>query len=158
MVLCRLRVVTAAIILTACGQMAQAADEIAVIHALRNQSNLGLLTHQIDPVLASLSEDFVGVGANGGVKVLNKPQVRELYLKTFADPDFVSYVRQPRDITLSDDGLHASERGEWQGIFKNDKGGALASGDYLAYWAKRDGKWVDLTEVYIAVHCTGTQC
>jgi hypothetical protein len=134
------------------------ADDAAAIRALREQSNLGLLNHQIEPVLASLAENASLVAGASGNAYVGKARIKEVYLKSFADPEFGTYVRQIGEITLADDGKRAAERGTWIAIFNGKNGGSLISGDYLAHWARHDGKWTDMAEVYVALHCSGPKC
>ena len=50
-------------------------------------------------------------------------------------------------MTVSDAGDRASERGKWQGVWRNPKTGSLVSGEYFAHWKKKDGAWVTVAEV-----------
>lgn len=134
------------------------ADDAATIRALREQSNLGLQNHQIEPVLASLAENFSLVPGASGIAYVGKARVKEVYLKSFADPEFGTYVRQVREITVADDGKRAAERGTWIAIFNGKNGGSQISGEYLAHWGKHDGGWMDMAEVYVALHCSGPKC
>jgi hypothetical protein len=42
--------------------------------------------------------------------------------------------------------------------WRSPKGGSLTSGDYFAHWVKRDGAWLTVAEVYVALHCNGPVC
>lgn len=136
----------------------RAADgDLSTILSLRADSNAGLLAHDADRVLLHTTDDFILVGGTSGGHV-GKSVVRRYYIDGFAAPDLVTYVRTPDQVTVSDAGDRASERGKWQGVWRSPKSGSLMSGEYLAHWMKKDGVWVTLAEVYVTLHCTGPVC
>lgn len=134
-----------------------AQSDITTILALRADSNAGLLAHDIDRVLLHTTEDFILVGGTSGGHV-GKSVIRRYYVDAFAKPDLVTYIRTPDQVTISDAGDHASERGIWQGVWRSSKGGSLMSGEYSAHWMKKDGAWLTLAEVYVTLHCSGPVC
>jgi ketosteroid isomerase-like protein len=142
-----------------CGSMSVRAAEgdIGAILALRADSNAGLLAHDADRVLLHTTDDFILVGGTSGGHV-GESVVRRYYMDGFAAPDLVTYIRTPDQVTVSDAGDRASERGKWQGVWRNPKTGSLMSGEYLAHWMKKDGMWVTLAEVYVTLHCSGSVC
>ena len=89
---------------------------------------------------------------------VGKSVVRRYYIDGFAAPDLITYIRTPDQVTVSDAGDRASERGKWQGVWRNPKSGSLMSGEYLAHWMKKDGVWVSLAEIYVTLHCSGSVC
>ena len=137
---------------------AGAADDADTIRTLRNESNTAMISHQVDKLMASLSDDFVLVGGSSGIAHSGKAALRDYFLEAFHDPGFVTYVRTPAAITVSDDGTRAVEHGHWQGIWRSDASQSFMGGDYLAHWSKRDGKWTDRAEVYVTLRCTGPIC
>ena len=64
----------------------------------------------------------------------------------------------PDQVTISDSGERASERGKWQGNWRDPKSGSLVSGEYFAHWVKKDGAWLTLAEVCVTLHCSGPIC
>jgi hypothetical protein len=82
----------------------------------------------------------------------------DYFLKGFAEPGFVTYNRAPDKVTISQSGDRASERGKWQGVRRNEKGGSLMSGEYFAHWVKKDGALLTLAEVYVTLQCSGPIC
>ena len=142
-----------------CGSVSvRAADsDVAAILSIRADSNAGLLAHDVDRVLLHTTDDFILVGGTSGGHV-SKSVVRRYYMDGFAAPDLVTYVRTPDQVTVSDAGDRASERGKWQGVWRNAKSGSLMSGEYLAHWMKKDGVWLTLAEVYVTLHCSGPVC
>jgi|SRR5271166_1407193 len=136
---------------------AAAENDVAAILSLRGDSNAGLLAHDVDRVLQHTTDDFILVGGVSGGHV-GRLVVHDYFLKGFADPDLVTYIRTPDNVTISESGDRASERGKWQGVWRNSKGGSLMSGEYFAHWVKRQGAWLSLAEVYVTLHCSGPIC
>jgi ketosteroid isomerase-like protein len=134
-----------------------AESDFASIMSLRADSNAGLLAHDVDRVLRHTTDDFILVGGVSGGHV-GKPIVRQYYLAGFAEPDYVTYIRTPEQVTISDKGDRASEHGKWQGVWRNAKNGSLMGGEYFAHWVKKDGAWLTLAEVYVTLHCSGPIC
>jgi ketosteroid isomerase-like protein len=136
---------------------AAADNDVAVILSLRADSNAGLLAHDVDQVLRHATDDFVLVGGVSGAHV-GKAVIHDYFLKGFAEPGFVTYIRAPDKVTVSQTGDRASERGKWQGVWRDAKGGSLMSGDYFAHWVKKNGAWLTLAEVYVTLQCSGAIC
>jgi ketosteroid isomerase-like protein len=134
-----------------------AENDIAAILALRADSNEGLLAHDVDRVLRHTTDNFILVGDVSGGHI-GRSVVHDYFLKGFAEPGFVTYIRTPDEVAVSDAGDRASERGKWQGVWRSSKGGSLMSGEYSAHWVKKDGAWVTLAEVYVTLHCSGPIC
>lgn len=132
-------------------------NEAAVILSLREDSNAGLLAHDVHRVLRHTTDDFILVGGVSGGHV-GKSVVRRYYIEGLAEPDLVTYIRTPDQVTISDAGNRASERGKWQGVWRTPKAGSLMSGEYFAHWVKKDGAWLTLAEVFVTLHCTGPVC
>jgi ketosteroid isomerase-like protein len=136
---------------------AAAENDVAVILALRADSNAALLAHDVDRVLRHTTDDFILVGGVSGGHV-GRAVVHDYFLKGFAEPGFITYNRAPDKVTISQSGDRASERGKWQGVWRSEKGGSLMSGDYFAHWVKKDGAWLTLAEVYVTLQCSGPIC
>ena len=137
---------------------ARAADnDVALILALRSDSNAGLLAHDVDRVLRHTTDDFILVGGVSGGHI-GKSVVHDYFVRGFADPSLVTFIRTPDQVTISDTGDRASERGKWQGVWRDAKSGSVMSGDYFAHWVKKDGAWLTLAEVYVTLHCSGPVC
>jgi ketosteroid isomerase-like protein len=134
-----------------------AESDVATILSLRADSNAGLLAHDVDRVLRHTTDDFILVGGVSGGHV-GRPVVRQYFLEGFAEPDYVTYIRTPDQITISEKGDRASEHGKWQGVWRNAKSGSLMSGEYFAHWVKKDGNWFTLAEVYVTLRCSGSIC
>jgi hypothetical protein len=133
---------------------AVAAGDADTIRVIRADSNAGILAHQADKAVGGASDDFVLVGGTSGVAHSGKTVVRDYFAEGFKDPGFVTYVRTPGQIVISDDGVRAVEHGTWQGVWRD----TLMGGDYQAHWSKRDGKWLDRAEIYVTLQCQGPVC
>jgi len=149
--------VSMALVVCASLSVSAAEGDIGAILALRADSNAGLLAHDADRVLLHTTDDFILVGGASCGHV-GKSVIRRYYIDGFANPDLVTYVRTPDQVTVSDAGDRASERGKWQGIWRSSKTGSLMGSEYLAHWVKKDGVWVTLAEVYVTLHCGGPVC
>jgi ketosteroid isomerase-like protein len=134
-----------------------AESDVGAILALRADSNAGLLAHDVDRVLSHTTDDFILIGGVSGGHV-GKSVIRRYYIEGFAEPDLVTYIRTPDQVTISDAGDRAFESGKWQGIWRNPKTGSLMSGEYSAHWVKKNGVWLTLAEVYVTLHCAGPIC
>jgi ketosteroid isomerase-like protein len=134
-----------------------AESDVVAILSLRADSNAGLLAHDVDRVLRHTTGDFILVGGVSGGHV-GRSVIHDYFLKGFSEPDFITYIRTPDQVTISEAGDRASERGKWQGVWRNPKSGSLMSGEYFAHWIKRDGAWLTLAEVYVTLHCSGPIC
>jgi ketosteroid isomerase-like protein len=132
-------------------------SDAGTILSLRADSNAGLLAHDVDRVLRHTTDDFILIGGLSGGHV-GKAVIHDYFVKGFADPSLVTYIRTPDKVTISDTGDRAFERGKWQGIWRNAKSGSLMSGEYSAHWLKKDGSWLTLAEVYVTLHCSGPAC
>jgi ketosteroid isomerase-like protein len=134
-----------------------AESDVTAIRSLRADSNAGLLAHDVDRVLHNTTDDFILIGGVSGGHV-GRAVIRDYFVKGFAEPGFVTYIRTPDQVSISDAGDRASEHGKWQGVWRDPKSGSVMSGDYFAHWIKRNGAWLTLAETYVTLHCTGPAC
>ena len=74
----------------------------------------------------------------------------------FRDPEFVTYVRTPTTVSISQGGGFAAEQGEWVGTWNRKDGEMSVRGVYLAQWQKRVGAWRIRSEVFVALSCDGS--
>ena len=70
------------------------------------------------------------------------------FASQFADPAFITYLRSPQTVELSEDGHRAAESGHWVGSWK---GGLEVSGAYMAAWRESRGQWLLERELYITL-------
>jgi hypothetical protein len=86
-----------------------AESDVVAILSLRADSNAGLLAHDVDRVLHHTTDDFILVGGVSGGHV-GRSVIHDYFLKGFSEPDFITYIRTPDQITISEAGDRASER------------------------------------------------
>ncbi|CAN5323750.1 DUF4440 domain-containing protein [soil metagenome] len=118
------------------------ADAVAIIKALRAQSNAGLIKHDIAPVVAILHDDAKILRSDGSL-VIGAAAMGRGFESNFADPAFVSYVRTPDTIDV--DGATAAEAGSWIGQWTNRS----VRGTYLARWTLMPLGWRIVSELFI---------
>lgn len=126
------------------------ADEIAIRRA-RADSNAGIAAHDAARATAAISENALIVVSGGGL-VSGAQAMREAFERSFANPDFITYVRAPTRLRLS--GTVAAEEGRWTGRWRE----RTVSGVYLARWDRTSAGWRISSEQYIPLGCDGPGC
>lgn len=127
------------------------------IAELRAASNRGIAAHQVEAAVAPFAPDAVFVFSNGSSAV-GRAAMAAQFQRDFADPAFVTYVRQPRRIGVSDTGARAVEHGVWTAIWREPAGETRYGGDYTAHWARGPGGWAVRGELYVKLRCKGPRC
>lgn len=90
--------------------------------------------------------------AGDGAPMLGRQAIIEAFAGQFADPAFVSYLREPSCIAIDQTGDRASEQGRWTGNWTAPGRGVVTmGGDYLAVWRKITGQWVIERELYVTL-------
>jgi hypothetical protein len=93
------------------------AEETAIaIGALRSRSNDAIARHDVGPALAILRDD-VRIIASDGQLIDGVAAMAQAFERTFADPEFVTFVRRPAAIDVN--GATAAEAGTWEGLWKS---------------------------------------
>lgn len=117
-------------------------ESAATIRELRSLSNAAIASREIQDILAIMHEDIKVITSYGkfhdGVG-----DAGQAFAKAFANPDFVTYVRQPLSIDVQD--LEAAEAGNWSGEWKKEKIG----GTYLARWSRGSKGWLIIAELFV---------
>ncbi len=135
---------------------AYAADK-AAIKALRLQSNRAIAAHDLAAFTPMFSDDAVFVWSNG-TSAIGKAGLSKFFAHDFADPAFVTYVRTPETLAVSDRGVRAVEHGAWTAIKREPRGETRYGGDYAAHWFKTPEGWRVRGELYVKLHCDGPIC
>jgi ketosteroid isomerase-like protein len=125
-------------------------DEIVAIRALRTQSNNAIARHDVGPALAILRDD-VRVIASGGQLFDGATSMGHAFEQTFADPQFIRFVRRPETIDVN--GTTAAEAGAWEGVWKSH----TVHGKYLARWQRERAGWRVVSELYIPLESTAAE-
>ena len=125
-------------------------DAATVIGRLREQSNAGLVQHDIGPVVAILHDDAKILRSDGSL-VMGSAAMARGFESNFADPAFVSYARTPDTIDV--DGTTAAEAGSWVGRWTTH----AIRGTYLARWTLMPAGWRIVSELFIPLGRTSNQ-
>ncbi len=136
---------------------AAVASDVRAIRDLRAASNQGIAAHSVAQAVAPFAEDAVFVFGGGGSAVGRKAMAAA-FASDFADPAFLTYVRAPARISLSDTGARAVEQGTWTGLWREAAGETRYSGDYTANWAHTPNGWRVRGELYVTLRCEGPRC
>lgn len=125
-----------------------------VIRALRADSNRAIAAHDPERLAPMFADDAVFVWSNGSSSV-GKASMLDFFRRDFATPSFVTYVRTPGRVSVSDRGARAAEHGAWTAIRRDAAGETRYGGDYLAQWAKTADGWRVRGETYVKLYCVG---
>jgi ketosteroid isomerase-like protein len=138
------------------GAVGRAAD-VAEIKSLRLANNRAIAAHDLKAFTPMFADDAVFIWSNGTTAV-GKAELEKRFTGDFADPAFITYVRTPERISVSDTGVRAVEHGTWTALKHNAQGDTRYGGDYAAHWAKDDKGWHVRGELYVKLRCTGPLC
>jgi uncharacterized protein (TIGR02246 family) len=133
------------------------AGDRAEIARLRAVSNQAIAAHDLAAFLPVYAEDAVFVFSNGSSAV-GRAGLAAVFAKDFADPAFVTYVRTPGAIAVSDQGVRAVEHGTWTAFKREARGETRYGGDYAAHWFKTPAGWRIRGELYVKLRCAGPLC
>ncbi len=135
----------------------QPASEVALIRALRAESNAGLAAKDVAAVCAAFAPKVRLI--TGGELFDGREAVTKAYADRLAATGaLVSALRTPGRIFVDRAGMNGSEPGRWRWVVKTAQGEAAFAGDYLAAWVKLDGQWRMTAELYAETGCTGPGC
>jgi len=127
------------------------------IRALRAASNQAIAAHDMKAFLPVYADDAGFVFSNAST-ASNKAGLVAVFARDFADPAFVTYVRSPQRVSISQNGVRAVEHGVWTALKRGPGGETRYSGDYAAHWVKDDAGWRIHGELYVKLRCTGPLC
>lgn len=129
-------------------------DDITAIRALRGASNAAIARHDAEGIIAVMRDD-VKVIVSDNIVTSDRDAVLARFRSTFADPNFITFVRTPRQVELNTDRTTASEAGQWTGRWHTDCGERSVSGRYLARWIRGKDGWQIASELFIPLHRKG---
>jgi ketosteroid isomerase-like protein len=89
----------------------------------------------------------VKVIVGDGELILGIDAVLQAFSAQFADPTFVTYLREAEDVAIDAAGARAAERGRWTGRWTDRE----MAGTYLAVWRSVRGQWAIESEVYVTL-------
>ena len=124
--------------------------DIQAIRALRDQTNVAIAAHHIQPVITIWKEDVHIIRGNGSY-VAGRSELLTMLEKDFKDASFKTYLRLPEAVSINQSGNMAAERGTWAGTWKKENSIVKVSGVYQALWQKTAGHWQIQAEQFIAL-------
>ena len=129
------------------------------IIAIRDTLNRALEHRDTAPFARYWLPDVHVTGGNGAVRVSRDSGVRT-FAQFFADSTFVSGMRTPERIDVSNDDVRrAAEAGRWMWRTRNEKGVTEVAGRYLIYWERVADAWRIRSELYVRTACiSGPGC
>lgn len=134
------------------------ASDVAVIRALRAESNAGLAARDPARVTADFAPDIHSISGHGEL-TNGQTAVTRIYAEDLGpNGSFVSGLRIPGRIAVDREGARAAEPGRWQWTVRTPAGNAAFSGDYLAGWVRHEGRWKLQSELYVTTGCAGPGC
>jgi ketosteroid isomerase-like protein len=123
--------------------MARPEDAILARRRLMNRLIAAHDAARLKPFFAPDVKLIVGDGA----LVLGLNAVLEAFASQFAEPGFVTYVREPERVEVDAAADRAAEHGRWSGRWRDH----AMTGIYLAVWKKVTGQWVIESELYVTL-------
>jgi ketosteroid isomerase-like protein len=130
---------------------------VGEIKNLRETSNRAIAAHDMAAFLLVFADDSTFVWSNGS-SARGKAELQDRLAQDFADPSFVTSVRSPESVSVSDAGVRAVEHGTWTALKREPRGETRYGGDYMAHWFKTPQGWQIRGEVYVKLRCSGPLC
>lgn len=118
----------------------------AAVRARRKLTNRIIASHDAAR-LRPFVDAHVTMITGDGALILGAEAVIQAFASQFADPDFITYLRETERVEIDQDGARAAEHGRWTGTWK----GSSLTGTYLAAWKKNLGQWVIEAELYVSL-------
>src|SRR5689334_10607022 len=101
------------------------------ILARRRLTNRLIAAHDAARLKPFFAPDAKVIVGDGGL-ILGADEVLRAFAVQFADPSFVTYLREPEAVELDAGAGRAAERGRWRAQWKDQE----SAGSYLAVWRK----------------------
>ena len=122
--------------------------ETQAIREQRHQFNDAITAHDARTVGACWLPD-VQVSTSAGRPLVGREAVQRAFDHFFADADFITFIRTPTQIAISEDGHTAAETGEWLGHWRAKNRRRIQRGTYLGSWRKRGEQWLLQAELFV---------
>ena len=120
------------------------------VRARRRLTNKLIAAHDAARLRPFLAAD-VQMTTGDGTLILGADALVEAFAGQFADPAFVTYVRETATVELDQAGARAAESGRWTALWRGGDGETAMGGTYLAVWRKVTGQWVIEAELYVTL-------
>lgn len=138
------RALVALLALAALRAVAAPGDE-AAIRGSREASNAAIARHDATGATAPLLPDVLVV-SSGGTLLRGREAMDAAFRQVFADPGFITYVREPERVEVAGD--TAAESGSWRGTWKTRSAG----GRFLARWRRTSDGWRIQSELFVPLY------
>jgi len=125
------------------------------IRANRAASNAAIAARNLQDLRQTWVEELHVTTSSGDLR-RNGQDMEAAFASRFRDPEFVTYVRTPIEVSISQGGSFAAEQGEWVGTWNKPDGEMNIRGVYLAQWQEREEGWRIRSEVFVALSCEGS--
>lgn len=129
-------------------------DDIAAIRLLRASSNSAIARHDGESAVAVMRED-VKVIVSDNRLISDRTAMLAAFQRSFADANFITFLRTPVRIELDGDRTTASEEGRWTGQWRSACGTRMVTGRYLARWMSSATGWQIASELFVPLRRTG---
>lgn len=127
--------------------MTQAEDAIRARRKLTNKIIAAHDAVRLRPFLAANVQMTTG----DGTLILGAQALVDAFAGQFAEPSFVTYVRETETVEIDQAEARAAEAGRWTAFWKAAGGDTTMGGRYLAVWRKVTGQWVIEAELYVTL-------
>lgn len=130
------------------------AGDVAQIRALRGQSNAAVAAHAYQAMRRFFLPDYTILPGSSG-RPFTADEMATRIAGDFNDPEFVTYVRTPTRIIVSDRRQRAAEVGRWTGTWRKAGGTMVVTGIYQATWNPTPAGWRLKNESFVTLACRG---
>ena len=134
--------------------LAQESDE-QTIRAARSRSNAAIARHDLEGISRVWMDD-VHIVSSTSAQGAGRDENRQRMARQFASRPDTTYVRRTTEVQVYLPWGVAAERGEWTGTWTEPDGKVTIGGTYLAQWRKSGTEWLIQAEVFVPVHCAGS--
>ena len=123
-------------------------SDVAIIKSFRSASNEAIAKHDVDGIAKYWLDDFVQV-IGRGIYQTGRDSIMASWRELFRTNPQVGYIREPKEIVISNNDTLAWEEGKCTGNHSYSNGG-----NYAAMWIKRNGNWRLKAELFVSLEAT----
>lgn len=132
------------------------ASDATQIRALRAHSNAAIAAHDYAALTRFFTSEYTIFPGSSG-RPFSADDMAKRIAGDFTDPTFVTYVRTPQRVIISDHRDRAAETGRWVGSWRKADGTMRISGVYQATWNPTSAGWRLKNESFVTLACTGSK-
>jgi ketosteroid isomerase-like protein len=116
------------------------------VRARRKLTNKLIASHEAARLRPFFMADAKVIVGDGGL-ILGADAIVQAFAAQFAEPGFVTFLRETLEVELDAEGARAAEAGRWTGQWTSHE----LRGTYLAAWRRITGQWLLESELYITL-------